>query len=183
MLRVACLAFPLVAFALLGGCSDPVPPTPQGAFQVNFSDNGAACSIASHRTEVGEIDASTRTTIVVDGVTDAKVSCTVSGAGPFSVSGKVQLGSDLLNIVIPAISPGATEMSPATGGVSFISFRTQDVYQAGGDMPCNYYFTEGTGQGVAAGKIWVSFVCPMVFEGDKTCGIAESHVILENCDQ
>ncbi|MRG98124.1 hypothetical protein [Polyangium spumosum] len=181
MLRVACLAFPLVALALLGGCSDPVPPTPQGAFSVQFSDTGVDCSIASHRSEAGDIDASKRTTVLVDGVEGASVTCSVSGTGPFDVSAKIFFGSDGINLSIPAINVGATEMSPATGALSFFSDRTAgDAFSS---SQCNFYFKEGTGQGVAAGKLWVSFACPEVVESQNKCGITESHVIIENCEQ
>ncbi|MDC0747678.1 hypothetical protein [Polyangium mundeleinium] len=181
MLRAACLAFPLVAFALLGGCSDPVPPTPQGAFNVQFSKTGATCPIASHKSEIGTISASTKTAVVIDGVEGATVTCSVSGAGPFSVSAQLRLGSDGINLSIPAINVGATEASPATGSLAFFSDRTAgDAFSS---SKCNFYFKEGTGEGIASGKIWVSFVCPEVVESTNTCGIAESHLILENCDQ
>ncbi|MDI1447021.1 hypothetical protein [Polyangium sp. 6x1] len=181
MLRVACLAFPLVAFAFLGGCSDPVPPTPQGAFNVQFTDTGADCSIASHRSEAGAITDTKKTTVLIDGVEGASVSCSVSGAGPFNVSAKISLGSDGINLSIPAINVGATEMSPAAGSFAFWSDRTAgDAFSS---AKCNFYFKEGTGEGVAGGKLWVSFECPEVVESQSKCGISESHVILENCDQ
>jgi len=181
-MRVACLTIiPFAAFALLGGCSDPVPPTPQGAFQVNFADSGATCNIASHRTEVGVVDSTKKTTVVVDGVEGADVQCKVSGAGPFTVSARVVLGADLLNISIPAINAGSTVDNPAKGGAAFTSFKTGGAYGSQADG-CDFYFKDGTGEGVAAGKLWVSFKCAEVI-GDYTCAIAESHVILENCDQ
>jgi len=181
MLRVASLAFPLVAFAFLGGCSDPVPPTPQGAFSVQFSDTGMNCSIASHRSEAGLVDASTKEKVLIDGMEGAKVSCSVSGSGPFDVSAQIVLGSDGITLSIPAINAGATVDSPAKGALSFFSDRTAgDAFSS---SSCNFYFKEGTGQGVASGKLWVSFACPEVIESTNTCGITESHVILENCDQ
>lgn len=180
MLRVACLAFPLVAFALLGGCSDPVPPTPQGAFNIQFTDTGVDCPIASHRSEVGTISDSKKTAVVIDGVEGATVSCSVSGAGPFNVSAKIVLGSDGITLSIPAINAGATQMSPAAGSLSFFSDRTAgDAFSS---SKCNFYFKEGTGEGVAGGKLWVSFVCPEVIESTNKCGLSESHLILENCD-
>ncbi|MDI3288307.1 hypothetical protein [Polyangium sp. 15x6] len=181
MQRVACLAFPLVAFALLGGCSDPVPPTPQGAFNVQFTDTGVDCAIASHRSEAGDITDSKKTAVLIDGVDGANVTCSVSGAGPFNVSAKITLGSDGINLSIPAINVGATEASPASGSFAFWSDRTAgDAFSS---SKCSFYFKEGTGEGVASGKLWVSFVCPEVLESTNKCGISESHVIFENCDQ
>jgi len=181
MLRVACLAFPLVAFAFLGGCSDPVPPTPQGAFNVQFSDTGQDCDIASHRSEAGVISASNRGAVLIDGMNGAQVTCSVSGSGPFNVSAKIVLGSDGINVSIPAINAGATLDSPAKGSFLFFSDRTAgDAFSS---SSCNFYFKEGTGEGIAAGKLWVSFNCPEVLESMNTCGISESHVIFENCDQ
>jgi len=72
-------------------------------------------------------------------------------------------------------------MSPAVGSVSFFSIKTAgDAFSS---PECNFFFKEGTGEGVTAGKIWVSFECPSVVESTRTCGLSESHILLENCDQ
>lgn len=177
-MRLACLALPLVALPLLGGCSDPVPPTPQGATQVNFSFV-SGCNVAAHREEIGTISATTRTKVNVDGVDGTKVTCAVTGSGPFEVDALITQGSNTLSVYVPSISPGATAMDPAKGSVQWQSHVTAGAF--GGS--CDFYFTEGTAQGVASGKIWAAFSCPSVVGNSTTCAIAESYVILENCDQ
>jgi len=180
-MRAIYLALPLLAFA--SGCGEEIPPTPQAAFAVNFQDSGAECPHKSHTTDVGMISGAARTTVLVDGVNGADISCTVSGAGPFSVNAKVIVGADGLVITVPAITTGAKKDAPATGGVSFFSATTLKSFNSASDTPCSFYFLDGTPEGVAPGKAWMAFTCPKMIESMSTCAIGESYVILENCNQ
>jgi hypothetical protein len=165
------------------GCSDPVLPTPQGAFQVSFVRPGQDCSIAGHNSNVGQVDAQTRTDVVIDGQNDASVSCTVSGSSSFSVEGTVSQNAKSLQIVIDSISPSATIDNPAKGRVGFASPNTVKTYVGDKDHPCDFYF-KNKSETVASGKIWVAFRCPdVIAEGQDTCALNESYVILENCTQ
>jgi hypothetical protein len=181
-MRAFYLALPLLATAF--GCSDAIPPTPQGAFLVNFTDNGAECPHKSHKGEAGVVSEIARTTVIVDGTNGADISCSVTGSGTFAIKGTVIVGTDGMNVNVPAINPSATMASPATGQLSYFSFVTAgDAYSSPEDTPCNFYFKSGTPEGVAAGKVWMSFSCPTVVESNSTCAISESILILENCDQ
>jgi hypothetical protein len=184
-MRLALLAFPVLALAALSGCSDPVPPTPQGAFSVSFSQPGAGCSIGSHNAAVGLVDDKNRTTIVVDGNDGADISCSVVGgtSGPFKVDAQLVKEPNGLIIAIPSLSPKATKDAPSTGTVGFLSDRTAGkTYTSPTDTPCNFYFVPSTNEGVAAGKVWLAFNCPtLVSPPDQGCAISQGYAIFENC--
>jgi hypothetical protein len=177
--------FVLATFAL--GCEEPIPPTPQGAFAVNFTDTGADCPHKSHQSAMGIITATERREIAVDGVKGAEISCTVSGAalGPFKVSATMRFeGTEVLSVSVPSIDAKATDAAPATGSVSFKSSITGDVF--GSSEPCSFYI-EPAGpagaEGVKPGAAWLSFTCPTLVESMNTCGLSESYIIMENCTQ
>lgn len=176
----------LATFAL--GCEEPIPPTPQGAFAVNFADTGADCPHKSHQSEMGIISATERTQIAVDGVKEAEIDCTVSGGdlGPFTVSATMRFeGTEFLSVSVPSIDSKATDATPAQGSVSFKSFTTGKVL--GSSDPCDFYIEpagpSGVGEGVKPGAAWLSFKCPKVVESMYTCGLNESYILMENCTQ
>src|SRR3954463_12580295 len=86
-----------LAAAFATGCSDPVPPTPQGAWNVNFGPavDAAACKVAQHTASVGGVGESDRDKVIVDGaVVDgaiAAISCSVIGQGKFNVTAQAEL--------------------------------------------------------------------------------------------
>jgi len=178
--------FVLATFAL--GCEEPIPPTPQGAFAVNFTDTGVDCPHKSHQSAMGIITATDRKEIAVDGVKEAEIDCTVSGAalGPFEISALMRFtGTEVLSVTVPSIDAKATEAAPAKGSVSFKSSITGDVF--GSSDPCDFYIEPagptGAGEGVKPGAAWLSFKCPTMVESMSTCGLSESYVIIENCTQ
>lgn len=189
-------SLPLVvlgAFGALGalGCSDPVPPTPDGAYRVNFTGK-SGCNIMGHTTQIGDVTDTQRTTVVPDGTDGTTVTCTVSGAGPFAVTGHLQHGADSLQIRVD-LPTDASKATPAKGGVGFLSTTTGNSFVASStpadpvkNPPCNFYFANSK-ESVASGKVWVAFSCDTVTEqgsaDPSTCGIDESYVILENCSQ
>ncbi len=165
------------------GCSDPVPPTPRGAFYVGFVDSGVDCAIAGHNTQVGVVNDHERTEVLTDGVDGAAIECKVTGSGAFAASGSISHGGDYLAIDIPSIKfPDATKDAPVTGSASFASFKTIDTYSSTASG-CNFYFVNNgaNGQGVGAGKIWASFECPAVQADMSVCKIQQGYVIFENC--
>jgi hypothetical protein len=178
----------LSTFAIAAGaaaCSDPVPPTPQGAWTVSFISPGAMCHVAGHNAAVGSVTSDQKTTVLVDaGPEGAQVSCSVVGTSTFAVTGDVQLNGSGLQISIPKISKAATQMSPAPGQVAFASDKTSGLaYQSPTGTPCNFYFTQGSPESVASGRIWVAFTCDKVAQGmpASVCSIKQGYVILENC--
>lgn len=166
------------------GCTEPVPPSAQGAYLVFFQDTGVDCPQKSHQGVVGAMTKNTRTTLAVDGVDGADVSCTVSGSGngPYAVDATISVGTNTLVVTIPAISKGTTSAMPAKGQVGFQSLDTADTYGTPNDALCDFYFIEGTPESVDPGKIWVAFQCPKIVNQMSTCALAESFVLLENCD-
>lgn len=187
MRLVASLSLPLfgVALAFLGACTEPVPPSANGAYDVSFEQNSANCGQKGHHGKVGVITESTKTTVAVDGVEGASISCSVAGAGtgPFAVTGQIISGSNVVTINVPAISSTATAAMPAEGSASFLSVTSGDTYNSSETTKCAFYFLPGTPQAVSGGKIWVSFKCDVIVSPPSECALGESYILLENCDE
>lgn len=189
-MRVARLALAVVSTSALAvvaaACSDPVPPTPQGAFDVRLVSS-STCKIIGHTTQVGSVTSSSKDNVLVAGALVAgdsvDVTCQVTGTSSFAVSGVVSLAGEALQIEIPKIDSSATEDKPATGSISFSSSKTAGAYASSDASPCNFYFLPSTGEGVASGRIWAAFSCPKVDDKMSTCSLSESFVIFENCTE
>jgi len=182
----SCSILVLGTFAL--GCEEPVPPTPQGGFQVNFVDTGAECPHKSHQSVMGIISQSARTQIAIDGVKGAEIACTVSGKdlGPYTIDANMTFeGTEVLTISVPKIDGKATEAAPAQGSVGFSSAVTGGDFFSS-DKPCDFYIEAGGpagSEGVKPASAWLSFKCPSIVESNTTCGLGESYVLIENCGQ
>lgn len=183
-LLAATFALGSAALAGVAGCSDPVPPTPQGAFQATFISDSSACGIAGHNTAIGAVTSSTKDKVLVSGIDGAEISCTVSGSGTFSVQGKITQGGQGLEINIPKITAAASKENPVTGSVNYASTKTSGtVFSSTTDTPCNFYFSDNH-EGVASGRVWITFDCPKVIQGTmKTCKIGPGFAIFENCSE
>src|SRR5690348_14524757 len=108
----------LIPFALLtfAACSDPVPPTPRGAWTVIFSDLGIGCAQNSHATRVGDVDASNKKQVITDGTEGAKISCQVSAAGSgFDVDASANQSDKFLIIAVKGLTAAATKDAPMPG--------------------------------------------------------------------
>jgi len=172
----------LAVFA--AACSDPVPPTPQGACHADLLSNGGVCTITSQVVALGSVSATGKDRVLVSGgVERADVSCQVSGTSSFNVTANISVSGEGIQIAIPKIDSTATKMAPALGSASFASKFTAGSFSSALDTPCAFYFTQGTSQGVASGKIWVAFTCAKVEDGMSTCEITESFAIFENCTE
>lgn len=191
-MRLARFALAVVSTSALAvfaaACSDPVPPTPQGAWFASLVHNSGECDINGHTTAVGSVTASGREGVLVSGTQsageDVDVSCQVTGTGTFEVAGVVTLGGKGLQISIPKIDASATKDAPAAGSVSYNNADfTAGAYSSSTAKPCNFYFIPSTGEGVASGRIWVAFTCPEVVDGMSTCSLGESFAIFENCTE
>lgn len=169
----------IVAAASFGaaGCSDPVPPIPEGGWSVAFQNPGGGdCNVNSHNEAVGTVTADQKSALIQDG-TDASVSCNVSAS---SVSGSVFQNVKNLDIQVSSISSDATVDNPATGLVSFTSPTTVNSFVSSADAPCIFYF--GEGQGIQDGEVWLTFSCPdMVSEG-QSCRIQQGYAAFKNCE-
>jgi hypothetical protein len=164
-------------------CSDPVPPTPQGAVSSELLSKGGACTITTQDVNIGAVTVSNKEHLVVSGTDGTDIACQVSGTTSFTVSADASTGGEGVQIAIPKIDSSATKMAPAMGSASFTSLHSGGSYSSDVKTPCAFYFTQGTGQGVGSGKIWVTFSCPKVVGGMSTCEIAESFAIFETCTQ
>lgn len=184
-MRLARLGFvPVLGLLpLLGlGCSGAEPPTPRGAYTMNFADPGADCSAPGHRAILGDVSSAQKVRLVTDGEDDASVDCSVSGSGTFSVSAVAKNPAEAaeIHVKIDAISPAATHDAPATGSISFSSARTGgQTFYSDTATPCNFWF-EGK-QGVDAGKIWVGFECPAMLNEGEICQLRLGVLAFDSC--
>jgi hypothetical protein len=170
-----------LAAPLLASCSDPVPPTPRGAWTVSFIDPGIECQHAGHNAQVGEVTDRTKQTLLSNGQDDAEVECIVSGSGSFKVDASAYQSSKLLKIVVPSLTSAATIDAPAKGTVAFASPNTVKSYVSPSNS-CDFYFVEGSGEGVGEGKVWVAFKCEEIrLANESVCEIQQGYAIFENC--
>jgi hypothetical protein len=183
--RLALAALSTSALAVFAAaCSDPVPPTPQGAWSAQLIHDSSSCTIIGHAAQIGSVTSNSKDKVLVNGgLEGAEISCQVTGTGTFSVDGSASLDGKGVSISIPAIDSSATKASPAPGSVSFASAETAGPYSSPTATPCNFYFLPNTGEGVVSGRIWVAFSCPMVVRDMSTCALSESFAIFENCTE
>lgn len=176
MPRFALLAIPAL-LALLSGCSDPVPPIPEGGFEVQFQNpGGGQCNINSHNVKMGIVNAAARSELIADG-NGASVSCGVSAS---SISASAFQNPNSLTIDVGSITPEATIDAPATGVLSYASGTTAGVFVSPPETPCNFYFEDG--QTIQAGDVWVSFDCPTVTSEGQDCRILKGFAAFTNCE-
>jgi hypothetical protein len=199
-MRLALVAFAAVALAAVSGCGSNVPTTPDGAWAINMdalAPAGQSCNKGVINDMLGDVNAGSIQTKVVDGqpvpadmMETANVSCTVMtmGSGFYATgTAHTQSGSLSLMITIPMITPSATKASPAMGSVSYSSAKnTAGVpYQTEPGMgdTCSFYFSPGTQEGVAAGKIWGVFSCAGILDSGtmSACAVGTSYFAFENC--
>ncbi|KYF95646.1 hypothetical protein BE17_49235 [Sorangium cellulosum] len=186
-MRLARLGFvPVLGFLpLLGfGCSDPAPPTPRGAYSLNFADPGASCNTSGHSETLGEVTAASRTKVLTDGEEGATVDCVVSGSGTFSVSARARNSATAteIRVDIDSISPSATAEMPATGSISFSSARTGgETFVSDPEDPCRFWFVPESEQGIDAGKIWVVFECTSMLNEGYSCELRRGALAFDSC--
>jgi hypothetical protein len=161
------------------GCGQPPLIVPKGAWSVSFIDSGVDCNIAGHNTVVGEVTGDSRTKLVEDGQDDTDVSCAViEGDKGFEVEANERLNEALLTILIPELPANASKDKPAKGTVQYKSHDTADFFNS---TECIFYFKDGTGQGVKAGQVWLTFVCPTIDGEAGTCKIEPGYAAFESC--
>jgi hypothetical protein len=198
-------AFFLPAVLALVACGGPVPPTADAAWTVNLAGGGTQCNLANSTRQFGDIGSPADPTIPTS-VTDqvqvcmtsdgysvcpmgstppasapiASVSCAVWQAGAaFGVHGSASVVADVLTIDIASLPTGASQASPATGTVTYVSDATVSLLTS---SMCNFYFASDN-QGVGLGKVWVAFTCPQISIGGTmgTCMLSESYAGFGNC--
>jgi hypothetical protein len=154
------------------------PGTPSAAYELSFSQGtSGSCEVLEHSSSAGLVTASATGEVVVDGQGGASVACSVTGQGPFAVSGTVMYDAASVVLSVPSIDATATMAAPAQGTVSYGGPDTEGVPFS--SASCAFWL-EGP-ESIAAGKAWLSFACPAVTHGENTCAIDSGVVLLENC--
>jgi len=167
-------------FAALG-CSDPVAPSAQGAFNVTFGNavgTGITCPAIqpSAQLQVGSVGSAQRSA-VIDGEDGASVSCRVrkSGTG-FIAQGTILKGTASFYLAPVEVGEGMSNQ----GNVSVSGANTAGKsYGPEGDTTCEFFVISAE-----EGRVWLSFKCPHVGTGDaaEQCSLNNSYVVFENCE-
>jgi len=172
----------------LSGCSDPEPqrstgPLADGAFKVVFGTAmGGGCIIKPHVAQVGEVTENKIGSLLTSGQQGAEVSCSVLGSGgEFSAEVSIFDSGDSLTVDLPKLTLSATEADPASGSVVLVTAQTVKPYTSPPAEPCAFFFTGK--EEVAAGRLWVSFSCPLLENAStgSSCGLGASVLAVQNC--
>lgn len=181
-LAVACAA---TVLATAAGCSEPAPLIPRGAWSLVFIDTGLDCQIAGHNVSIGEVTADKRQTLVDDeavvGSVTTSVLCSVvdNGGSFYFDAAESNSAGNVLTLIVPELSASASKDSPSKGTVSYMSPNTAASFTS---QECNFYFLDGTGQGVQAGNVWLTFDCPTIAAAqDNVCQIQIAYAAFEQC--
>jgi hypothetical protein len=155
---------------------------------VTFLDSGPegsqGCEVTGHNATLGDVTPTTKDKLLKNNVEGAEVDCSVTGSGSYNLDLSAFQGSNGLFISVGGLKPrgsgGPTKEAPAPGTVSFHSATTVlEVYSS--NEPCNFFFADESNQDVAAGRVWLSFNCPVIQQGSSLCEIGDSYAIFENC--
>jgi hypothetical protein len=141
---------------------------------------GPLCALADSTRGIGQVDASAMANLVTNESPGGTVDCSVTGSSTFAVTAEAGLGDDgVLSIDIPILPTTATKAAPAIGFVEYESEATSATPYS--SLSCDFYF-EGN-EGVSAGKVWVSFTCAKITDGEKdsTCALTQGYAVFENC--
>jgi hypothetical protein len=178
------------------GCSDPVAPPAQGAFNARVTSaspapSGKMCpSGASTYFEVPVVppvttvdealDEQTYLHWIVDGE-NAAAKCTVQGNGSF-FEGRLSSGTKTLDISAGALDP-TTLKGTARISLSSGSQISGALTSPSANCIINASNAGGTRFEVAPGRIWASFDCPSVERQPSDYCAARGIFVLENCNK
>ena len=185
LVLAAASAATVLALAV-AGCSEPAPLIPQGAWSLVFLDTGLDCQIAGHNVSIGEVSADKRQTLVedqnVDGNVTTTVACSVvdNGGSFYFDAAESNTAGNVLTLIVPELPANASKDKPAKGTVSYMSPNTAQAFSSN---ECNFYFLDGTAQGVKAGQVWLTFDCPTIAAAqDNVCQIQIAYAAFEQCE-
>jgi hypothetical protein len=117
---------------------------------------------------------------VVDGESDAKVSCSVKGSSSFTFSGRISSGGKVLELSDGTLSNNMTGTARVTiaNGALLSSAMTSPAADCAIKV-----VTNSKGTQVKAGSIWATFRCVSVeHQPSDGCG-ATGTFVLENCTE
>lgn len=167
-------------------CSEPAPLIPKGAWSLVFIDTGSGCQIAGHNVGIGEVTADKRQTLVedgnVDGTVNTSVICSVidNGGSFYFDAAESNSAGNVLTLIVNELPSDASKDKPAKGTVSYMSPNTAATFSS---QQCDFYFIDGTGQGVQPGNVWLTFECPTISAAqDNVCQIQIAYAAFEQCD-
>ena len=190
--------------AILGSCSDPVPPAAQGAASIDLGPPsidaaglGAKCSnqhwinVPYNANTKGYVtSASSAPSRAIDGENGATVACSVKQSGAsYAVNGSLFSSANNGMVEISfQITPGQDATGVLTvSDADTVSSYTLDSARVGSSK-CTVSVTPaaGEGLGIAPGRVWAKVWCTdLAIYGSpgSICSVPNSYVVLENCDK
>lgn len=175
-------AIGLGLFFAAWGCSDPVSPAPQGAFNVTFGNadgTGVTCPAMqpTAQLQVGAVGAAQRSA-VVDGEDGATVSCKISKSGTgFVARGTILKGT--ASFYLAAVEIGEGKNNKGTVSVSGANTAGKSYGPEDGTA-CTFHVISAE-----EGRAWLSFECPHVVTGGsdaEQCSLNNGYLVFENCE-
>ena len=190
---------------LLSSCSDPVPPASQGAMSIHFNNpqgagpNAPKCPPGPHWTNAPvsanpaqQTTEFARGTEALDGEGGNTVTCKVAPAGGrFAVSGEVSSSGtssrgDLTADITVDVTIGAGE-SDVVGSLAISDDKTAQARYQSNACKFSVAPTNGSGLGVAPGRVWGSVTCDLISDprnaGGEACIVDKGFFVFENCTQ
>lgn len=187
MPRSALLGLIFVSSSLAMGCSEPVPAAARGAAYVAFSTLGQ-CNVGKpHNGRIGFVNTQEVLDLAQDTVAGARLFCSISGSGTFSVEGFMTLGTTHIEYKINEISnANDSEANAALGSLAYSHVETVNQYVSPTETPCEFWVNTNNGQGVQSGEMWVEFKCAEIKAAsiNSTCGISVgSTLTMADCEE
>lgn len=191
----------LVTLVVLGaasaGCSDSVPPAPQGAARYNFTSprSGGNCNKPlDTNAGLGAV-----TGVSFDPKTNEEDNITVSCRVKQNENGSFTFSASIANKETSfSIAGTVSSGEDGTAKVQSYTEATLAKFTSTQEMPCTVSVTPtstATGLGIAPGKIWGSFSCERLVPTENsnsgtTCAIVNSnpaqpggYFVFQNCDE
>ena len=171
-------------------CSDPVPPPAQAGLRLSLSNgsgiSGKSCPVTAITKTVPERDpnnimegpsATDPGVRVIDGEDNSKISCSVKGNGPFSVSASIQYASTSFTLLGGSVMAGGN----GTANISVYTPEITTTISSPSTTPCSVRVPAGTSFQVKPGSIWAEFSCMSLETTPSTACSANGILVFENC--
>lgn len=166
------LAISACSAIAVASCSDPVPPSPQGAFSAYLGNATGATCPSPGPVSIGAVTETDKAP-VADGDNGTSVSCRVVAiAGGFGAEGSLNSGNMVFNMTNVSFQGNS-----GTGTVRLGGPATVGVYAS--QTPCTFTLLQAE-----SGRIWTKFDCPqMKFASalQPECAATGGIAVFENC--
>ncbi len=119
---------------------------------------------------------------LVDGMGGAKITCSVTGSGPYTVYASIRGQSSENEVVMLTIANGVVNADKQTGSAAIAVYTPQ----LAGTFGANECTLSVVDQNVKPGALWATVSCPTISDPSlpgSACSVGPTTTfVLENCD-